>query len=205
MQFETGYNAVASMEAALQALVASAVADPARAGIAGYSRGAIVTRFVMSQSKLFKAGAGGDSNLFDGNDYWNGGAVISSLYRGMFGGSPLDPAAAESYRRFSPSFRAKDFSGPLLQQTTAQTGAFALELFTALREANVPTDLVFYPRETHLFHEPRHRASAMQLNLQWFDYWLLGKRSGDQSVKDCYARWDAMAKAWTARDKSIPN
>jgi Prolyl oligopeptidase family len=201
MQFETGFNAVASMEAALQSVIASGKADPDRTGIAGYSRGAILTRFVLSQSKLFKVGAGGDSNLFDGSNYWVGGVVISSLYRGMFGGSPNDPAATESYRRFSPSFRAKEFAGPLLQQTTAHSGPWALELHTLLGEAHVPTELVFYPNETHLFHEPRHRAAAMELNLQWFDYWLLGKRHDDAGLRERYARWDAMAAAAKTKTK----
>jgi dipeptidyl aminopeptidase/acylaminoacyl peptidase len=128
--------------------------------------------------------------------------MIASLYRGMFGGSPVDAAAADNYRKFSPSFRAREFSGPLLQQTTAESGPRALELFTALKEANVPTELVFYPNETHLFHEPRHREAAMQLNLQWFDYWLRDQRDSDASFKDRYAHWDEMKSAWVARQRA---
>ncbi|MEJ1964650.1 MAG: prolyl oligopeptidase family serine peptidase [Gammaproteobacteria bacterium] len=201
MQFATGYNAVASMEAALQALVEEGKADPERTGIAGYSRGSIVTRFVLSQSKRFKVGSGGDSNLFDAGNYWAGGSAISGLYQAMFGGSPADPAAVASYQRFSPSFRAAEFAGPLLQQRTQQNALFGLELYFALHEAGVPTELVFYPRETHLFHEPRHREAAMQLNLQWFDYWLLGRRSPEEALRGRYASWDAMAKEWAERKR----
>jgi hypothetical protein len=34
----------------------------------------------------------------------------------------------------------------------------------------------------------------MQRTLDWFDYWMLGKRNRDEDGQ--YARWDAMASAW---------
>jgi hypothetical protein len=36
----------------------------------------------------------------------------------------------------------------------------------------------------------------MQDTIDWFDYWLLGKRSDDDQSRSQYARWDAMAEAW---------
>ncbi len=68
-----------------------------------------------------------------------------------------------------------------------------------MEDAGVPHELVFYTDETHLFHNPRRRASAMQLNLDWFDYWLLERRSSDPSKADEYKRWDAMSADWLTR------
>jgi acetyl esterase/lipase len=72
----------------------------------------------------------------------------------------------------------------------------------ALRDAKVPAELVYYRDETHLFHQPHHRAWAEQLRLDWFDYWLLGRRNPDPSKVEQYERWDAMAKRWHAAKTS---
>lgn len=196
MQLAIGYEAVATMEAAAKALIEAGMTNPKEVGIAGYSRGSSVTTFTLSQSKLFRAGESGDASWFSAGGYWSGDANTRAIYRGLFGGSPLDPKAFPNYLAFSPSARAADFSGPLLQQYAADDAASAVELGDALQEAGVPTELVFYPHETHLLHQPRHRAWAEQLSLQWFDYWLLGRRDVDPIEASQYRKWDAMAGKW---------
>jgi dipeptidyl aminopeptidase/acylaminoacyl peptidase len=196
MQFEWGYNVVASMEAAAQSLIDQGIADPSRVGIAGYSRGAEVTNLALSQSKLFCAGASGDDAWYSAGSYWNN-ATSQTIFSALFGGSPLDPAAFPNYLAFSPSARADKYSGPLLQQFSAATADRAIELDFALKSARVPTELVFYRDETHLFHQPRHRVAAMQLSLDWFDYWLLGRTDPDPEKVSQYRRWDSMAKRWS--------
>src|SRR3546814_19726606 len=88
--------------------------------------------------------------------------VISENYRSIFGGSPFDPEATALYQRLSPTFRAEQAAGPVLQQV-AGGSASQLAFHVSLREANVPSELVYYPDETHLFHQPLHRLSAMQI------------------------------------------
>lgn len=195
MQFAMGYNSIASMEAAAQSMIDQGFGEPSQIGIAGYSRGASVTTFTLSHSKLFRAGASGDSSWFASGGYW-GSAEGRAIYKGLFGGSPLDPPAIQNYLAFAPSGRAGQFSGPLLQQFKAESAATAVELDTQLKEAHIPAELVFYYDETHLLHDPRRRASAMQLSFDWFDYWLMGRRTSDSLKSDQYARWDAMAARW---------
>jgi dipeptidyl aminopeptidase/acylaminoacyl peptidase len=195
MQFEWGFKVIASMEAAAQSLVDQGMLDPGQIGIAGYSRGASVTTMTLSQSKIFRAGASGDANWFSAGGYW-GSAVSRGIYKGLFGGSPMDPKAYNNYLAFSPSARAAQFAGPLLQQFAAGDAERAVELDEELKDANVPTELVFYRDETHLLHQPRHRAWAEQLGLDWFDYWLLDRRDPDSSKAQQYERWDAMAERW---------
>lgn len=198
MQFDVGYNATASMEAAAQSLIDQGLADPARIGIAGYSRGGQVVTSTMSHSTLFRAGASGDTSLWSAGGYWTS-AQFRALYTGLFGGSPFDRKFYENYLAFSPSARAHEFAGPLLQQFTAASAPSALELDQELRGANVPTELVFYRDETHIFWQPRRRASASQLDLDWFDYWLLDRRDPDPAKVEQYRRWDVMAAHWKAR------
>jgi dipeptidyl aminopeptidase/acylaminoacyl peptidase len=168
VQAAFGLEAVANMEAAANVWIDRGVADPKRLGIAGYSRGAIVTTLTMSQSRLFRAGIAADTNLYNANGYWEGGQ-IHRIYLNLFGGSPFDPKAIANYRAFSPSLRAARFSGPLLQLFTGYSAPTALQLDRALRDAKVPTELVAYVGETHLFHRPLAQLSAMVRSLGWFD------------------------------------
>lgn len=195
MQREWGFKPVASMEAAAQSLVDQGMVDSDRIGIAGYSRGASVTTFALSLSKVFHAGIAGDADWFSAGGYWDG-AAARGIYNGLFGGSPLDPRAFPNYLKFSPSARAAQFSGPLLQQFTSDTADSAIELDSALKMAGVPSELVFYRDETHLLHQPRHRAWAMRLGLQWFDYWLRDHRDPNPVDAQEYRRWEAVAKQW---------
>jgi dipeptidyl aminopeptidase/acylaminoacyl peptidase len=197
MQFAAGYNVIASMEAAVGALIDQGLVDSTQVGIAGYSEGGIITTLTISHSQLFRAGANGDTSFYSAGTYWDG-AMVRALYKGLFGGSPFDPKVYENYRAFSPSARAEHFAGPLLQQFTAVSAPYGVELDQLLEDAHVPHELVFYRDETHLLHNPRRRASAMQLNLDWFDYWLIGRRDPDPKETEQYRRWDRMAAQWRA-------
>lgn len=187
---------VASMEAVVVSLVRAGVVDPAKTGIAGYSDGAALSLFTMTQSKLFRVasiddGASGPT----ADEYWEDGIVSAQYgYRSLYGGSAYssNPDVIRAYRKFSPDFRASSFAGPLLEQPAAGSATTALARLVFLREAGIPYDLVFYPNESHLFWDPRASAASMQRTLDWFNYWLLGKRSADPSKGKEYRRWDKM-------------
>src|SRR3546814_7663650 len=90
------------------------------------------------------------------------------------------------YRRLSPSLRADKVCGAVLQQVAAPLVP-SIDFHTALRKAGVPAELSLYPGddaasdETHIFHIPSNRLGAMQENIAWFDYWLLGERDPTRS------------------------
>jgi dipeptidyl aminopeptidase/acylaminoacyl peptidase len=197
MQFAIAYEAVATMEAALAWAVDQGLADPDKAGIAGYSRGSHVVKFALSQSKLFKVGSAGDSSWFSASGYWLG--ISRNLYASVFGGSPFDPKALENYSKLSPSFRVKDFAGPLLQEYTTRSAYSGSELDVLLRDAGIPTDLVFYLDETHILWHPKRRASSMNLNLDWFSFWLQGLEDSVPEKAAQYARWRKQRDGWETR------
>jgi hypothetical protein len=70
------------------------------------------------------------------------------------------------------------------------------ELNGLLQEAGIPTELVYFPDESHLFWNPRHQAAAMRRSFEWFDYWLRGERNGDPRKSTQYDRWEAMKENW---------
>ncbi|NRN66468.1 hypothetical protein GC106_36930 [Kibdelosporangium sp. 4NS15] len=57
---------------------------------------------------------------------------------------------------------------PLLAQTTEAVGMLLFPVFKRLRARGIPAEMVLFPDETHIFHQPRHREAAMRQNLDWF-------------------------------------
>ncbi|WP_414945085.1 hypothetical protein [Amycolatopsis sp. cmx-11-32] len=82
------------------------------------------------------------------------------------GGSPsLIPGSGQTADRVN---------GPVLQQAGPAAGSLTLSIHRFVKGKNVPAEFVLFGDETHLFHQPRHRAAAMNQNLGWFDRWLGG-------------------------------
>ena len=186
----------ASFEDAVSELADEGIIDRERVGIAGYSRGSQLVNVAMTQSHVFRAASSGD------------GAYLEPVYepdmpdsyRAVFGGPPSDPKVLPNYLALSPSLRASEACGAILQQVAApHTGA--IDFFKALRKAGVPAQISLFPGEgaasdeTHVFHIPSNRMAAMEENIAWFDYWLLGKRDPASPFADRYAGWDEMKAA----------
>jgi len=186
-------NGVASYEDAVMELVGAGVVDPARVGIAGYSRGSQMVNVTITNSTLFRAVSSGDGGYLEPAFYPD----VPGSYDAVFGGPPTDPAALVHYQRLSPSLRADKVCGAVLQQVAAPLVP-SIDFHRALRKASVPAELSLYPGddaasdETHIFHIPSNRLGAMQENIAWFDYWLLGKRTPTSPFADRYAVWDKM-------------
>ncbi|SMC92967.1 prolyl oligopeptidase family serine peptidase [Kibdelosporangium aridum] len=165
---------VAMMEAAVRSGIDAGFVDPNRVGIAGFSRGAEVSQLAAAHSTMFKAvsaGEGGNGTV----GYWLFGAQAPNTEetaKRTFGGSPVDPKAAEHWRQFAADLRAANIRTPMLLQAASFNAVASMELRAYLKAQGVPVDLIVYPGETHLFHQPAHRAAAMTQNLTWFDRWL---------------------------------
>lgn len=202
-QISVVLDPVATMEAALEDGIRRGIVDPGKTGIAGYSQGAEVSVYAMTQSKMFRAAAIGDgASGVNADGYWAGGGRASPpWYISIYGGSAYDPdpKVRESYARFSPAFRSKEFAGPLLEQCPASQVDFGLERSVLLRHAGIPMELDFYKNESHLLWNPRHIAASMQRTLDWFDFWLLAKSDSDPAKKEQYASWQAMADVYATR------
>jgi dipeptidyl aminopeptidase/acylaminoacyl peptidase len=203
MQLSVIVEPVASMEAAVASLVRGGVADPRRIGIAGYSRGAEVVMYAMTQSNVFKVASVDDGAPgVNADGYWSfGNRTAPNSYRALYGGSAFssDVNVLNAYRRFSPDFRASVFAGPLLEQPVEGTAPWAFERLALLRDARVPYDLVFYPNEAHIFWNPRAAAASMERTLDWFNYWLLGEKDSALAKSREYERWDMLRERYRER------
>jgi dipeptidyl aminopeptidase/acylaminoacyl peptidase len=186
-------NGAYAFEDAVNEMAREGLIDPARVGIAGFSRGSQMVNITLTQSKLFRAASGGDGSYLEPSAY----PSLQADYGVIYGGSPYGDQA-QQYRDFAPSLNAHKVCGALLQQLAVpQTGS--MDFHDALRQAHVPAQLTLYPgeseasEETHVFHIPSNRILAQRENIAWFDYWLLDKRDPDMVFPERLAVWDAMA------------
>jgi len=200
MEFNTHLNPLATMEAAAAALVASGDVDPGAIGIAGYSRGANLTSFAIAHSKTFSAASVGDGVGDLAGAFWFGSTYARNSIKKIFGGTMFDQKAYPNYLKYADDAKAAEFNGPFLQQFSGVGNArLGVEMDQSLKDSGVPTELVLFPNESHIIFQPRHRAAAMQRNLDWFDYWLQGRRNSTPVDENEYRRWDAMATTWRTR------
>ena len=195
---------VHSFEDAVTELAAEGLIDPARVGIAGYSRGSQMVNVTVTNSNMFRAASSGDGGFLEPAGYATG----RSSYDAVYGGAPLGENI-ERWRRFAPSLNAGKVCAAVLQQV-ASASPSQIELFEALRAAGVATQISYYPGataasdETHVFYLTSNRLRAMRENIAWFDYWLLGQRDADAPFPDQMANWDRLKHNRQARCPAEP-
>jgi len=189
--FDRDTNALASIEAAVDAVAKMGIADPKRSGIMGWSYGSELTNLTLTHNKVFAAASASSGGANNPGEYWLSGEPFQHYIEGTMGGSPY----GEYDKRFddlSTVRQAHRVSAPLLIEAAAQEMLHSLEFYTALRRLGKPVELVIYPDEGHIYSQPRHRLASMERNLDWFSFWLLGRTDPDPGKHDQYARWTAM-------------
>jgi hypothetical protein len=87
------------------------------------------------------------------------------------------------------TLNASRIRAPVLMEYDAMEASSAMEYFAALRHYDVPVDFFVYPNDGHVTERPEHRFMSLQRNLDWFEFWLLGKENDAGSKTEQYVRW----------------
>ena len=152
----------------VDALIARGITDPDRMAHIGWSYGGYMTAWVVSQTSRFKAamvGAGLTNlwSMYGTND------IPNSLVN-YFGGNP-SRETMPLYLDRSALYHIHNVTTPTLLLHGAQDVRVppgqSSEMFRALRERGVPTELVLYPREGHGIVEYYHLKDRMQRIRDW--------------------------------------
>ena len=169
---DLGHGDLRDILAGVDAAVRTGRVDGTRVGIRGHSYGGYMAMFAVTQTRRFRA-AMASAGIASWQSYY-GQNKIDQWMLPYFGATVYaDPAV---YARSSPIqfiTRVKTPTLVLVGERDAECPApQSYEFWHALRTLRVPTELVVYADEGHLFRDPAHVLDATQREVGWFDRYL---------------------------------
>jgi len=167
-----GYGDLRDILVGLDAVGQTIPVDPKRVGIFGWSYGGYMTMWALTQTNRFKAAVSG-AGLSDWLSYY-GTNDIDTWMIPYFGASVYDDPSV--YAKSSPINYVKAVKTPALMVAGDRDAEVPVtqsyEYWHALRDLGVPTQLVIYPGEGHLFYKPSDQLDVARRITAWFDKWL---------------------------------
>jgi dipeptidyl aminopeptidase/acylaminoacyl peptidase len=167
-----GYGDLRDILLGLDEVARTVPVDPKRVGIFGWSYGGYMTMWALTQTNRFKAAVSG-AGLSDWVSYY-GTNEIDTWMIPYFGASIYDDPAV--YAKSSPINYIKQVKTPTLMVAGDRDAEVPVtqsyEYWHALRDRNVPTQLVIYPGEGHEFYKPADQQDVFRRVTAWFDKWL---------------------------------
>jgi dipeptidyl aminopeptidase/acylaminoacyl peptidase len=170
-----GNKEVADLRAGVDWAIAKGVADPGRLAIGGWSYGGILTDYMIASDPRFKAAVSGAGSANQLSMYGSDQYVLQ--YDNELGPpwKSQDTWIKVSY----PFFHADRIHTPTLfmgGQNDFNVPIIGSEqMYQALRTLGVPTELVIYPEQFHLFTRPSYIHDRLERYVGWFDKYLNGK------------------------------
>jgi len=167
-----GEGDFADIMAGIDALAKQYPIDTKRLGIRGHSYGGYMTMWAETQTTRFAAAVSG-AGLSDWLSY-TGTNDIDEWMTPFFGASIYDDPAV--YAKSDPLHFVKRVKTPTLILVGDSDGECpmgqSVEWWHALDAMYVPTKLVVYPNEGHLFNKPEDARDYVLRGLEWFDEWF---------------------------------
>ena len=167
-----GHGDLRDVMAGVDAAIKKYPIDSDRLGITGWSYGGYMTMWTVTQTNRFRAAVAG-AGIANWQSYY-GQNLIDQWMIPFFGASIYDDPAV--YQQSSPIQFIKNVKAPTLvivgEHDAECPSPQSYEFWHALRALNVPTQLVIYPGEGHLFIKPENQADRMDQMVAWFDKYL---------------------------------
>jgi len=154
----------------VDALVKEGIADPNHLAVGGYSYGAYVTNWVITQTTRFKAAVTGAGAVEHVADWGNDDTVMDDAY--FLGGRPWE--AEENYNAEAAIWQIGKVTTPTLiaageNDVRVDVGEQYL-LERALYSRGIPASLLIFPDEGHsLEKNPWHGKILVREELKWID------------------------------------
>jgi dipeptidyl aminopeptidase/acylaminoacyl peptidase len=167
-----GQKEVLDVLAAVDYAVSSGVADPNKLGVGGWSYGGMMTDFTIASDTRFKvamagAGIGNELGMYGSDQYIR-------QYNNEIGPpwKNLDTWIKISY----PFYHADRIKTPTLFMVGRADFNVPLvgteQMYQSLRTLGIPTQLVIYPEQFHIFTRPSYIHDRMERYLAWWDKYL---------------------------------
>lgn len=157
--------------AAVDHVIAQGVADPERLGVGGWSYGGILTNYVITKTKRFKAAISGASEVNYLSNY--GTDHYQRQWEGELG---LPWRATDLWVKLSPFFAVEKITTPtLIMCGEADMNVPLLnseQLYQALRRLGRETMLVIYPEQSHSIRHPSYQKDRYERYIDWYAKYL---------------------------------
>jgi dipeptidyl aminopeptidase/acylaminoacyl peptidase len=179
-------------DAAIEDLARRGIVDESRVGVAGFSRTVWFVAYALTHSLHHYRAA----ILTDGID---GGYFQYIAYRATEmesdngGVRPFTRSGLEQWLEVSPGFNLDKVNTPIRLVALDRPGILeAWEWFAALQLQGKPVDFVALHDGAHILERPSDRKAAMEGVVDWFAFWLCGKRDPAPDKVAQYRRWQKM-------------
>lgn len=184
-------DVVSALRSAIDTLAKRGIVDTNRMGIMGWSHGSFCTDYIVTHfPDWFRAASSGEGGGNSPAGFWLTNDFLRTSLRGFFGGGPYG-SHLPHWQELSPVFSAERLRIPLLMEYS-NGYLSSLEFYQAIINQGGQAELVVYPREDHVFLQPRNRFNSMTRQYDWFNFWLLGEEDADPSKREQYTRWREM-------------
>ncbi len=158
--------------AGVEAMTAQFPIDGKRIGLRGHSYGGYMAMWAETQTTRFAAVVAG-AGISDWHSYY-GLNDIDEWMIPFFGASVYDDAAV--YQKSDPIHFLKNVKTPTLILVGDRDGEVpmpqSIEWYHALQAMKVPTEMVVYPNEGHVFYRPEDARDYTVRTLRWLEYWF---------------------------------
>ena len=180
---EPGMSALASVRAAVQAVVDRGVTDPDAVGLIGHSWGGYQATFLPTRTDIFAASVAGapltDFVSFMGQIHWNPG--MPELSHWETGQARMEVPFWEdpdAHRRNSPIHKVHEMETPLLMAFGNEDGVVdwdqGTEFYNFARRAGKQMVMLVYEGEDHGFRQEANQVDYHRRILEWFGHYLNG-------------------------------
>ena len=167
-----GYGDLRDVMTGVDAVLKTAPIDPNRLGITGWSYGGYMTMWTVTQTNRFKAAVAG-AGIANWQSYYGENSIDEWMIP-YFGASVYDDPKV--YEKSSPITFIKQVKTPTLVVVGERDGECPMpqsyEFWHALKDQKVPTELVVYEGEGHMFRKPDHKRDVIARTLAWFEKYL---------------------------------
>jgi len=214
-----GEAIVAQIDVAVETLARSGIIDAQRVGLIGHSHAGYDVFYAVTHpgrtriaaSIVHDSGTGSFPEYLEsqatGQNSWasiartNASALPAG--RGVEIGFWL---SRSSWLRNDPIFNLDRLATPTLLlhngvsgQDSRDVRSNTLPLVAAFRFNRRPMDYLFQPREGHILLWPRGRKNALDVAVDWMNFWLQNRETSDPSRVAQYDRWRMIRERWQAQ------
>lgn len=192
-----------SLEAGIETVLATGIANRDRVGITGLSDGSETLAFALIHSSIRFAAASSSGAPWEPISYFVGGPRLSSYFHSMGFEYPTCPAAQKQWQSLALSLNTDKVATPLLLQVPEAELLPATQTYAAFREAGIPVELYVFPEEVHIKTQPAHRMAMYRRNVQWFEFWLKGSMTSEPLDPTQNDRWTSLKRALDQSTKTV--